>query len=386
MQTLRIQRKKFSQQLLLAFLLGNSAFCFAQETTIYGPTDKKDTVTRGFKPNAGSDRFYRIYVGAAYNIVKYRHNKVPYAASHSIGLNYSLTENSFHPYYEGLFPQAIGKWVLSLKAGYDGIRRTGFYGLGNETLRESDDNRFNWVRTHHQYADFGISQLFSGKHEVGFSLLYDGIQVLNDDNRYIAKNRQTIDPADFNWQYFLSGRLRYSYTNLDNAALPTKGFQLAGTAVYAESLKRSGHSFTRYTGDLDAYFPLSASFTYILRTGLATVTGKPDFYQYNTIGATYTLRGYDWYRFYGKTSFYNQNELRWLRFVEKGSISGHFGLMAFYDLGRVWQPGESSRKMHYGYGLGLILAPLDRVVFTITYGISNEDQRINTTLDKMEEH
>lgn len=384
MYAFQFVRKTFKKPILLPGLLAFSTLCSAQESTIYGPSDKKDTVTSGFKPNAGSDRFYRIYVGAAYNVVKYRHNKVPYAASHSIGINYSITENSFHPFYEGLFPQAIGQWGLSVKAGNDGIRRTSFYGLGNETKRLSDNNRFNWVRTHHQYADVGISRLFSGKQELSFGLLYDGIQVLNDENRFIAKNRQTIDPEDFKWQNFLSGRVRYTYSHVDNTALPTRGLQVTGTALYTESLKRRGHSFTRYTGDLDAYLPLSPSFTYIFRTGLATLTGRPDFYQYNTIGGTYTLRGYDWYRFYGKTSFYNQNELRWLRSVEIGTITGKFGLMAFYDLGRVWQPGESSGKMHYGYGLGLILAPMDRVVFTLMYGISNEDRRINTILNRLE--
>lgn len=352
----------------------------AQKTTTYGPGDIKDTVTRGFKPNVGSDRYYRIYVGASYNIVKYKGGKTPYAASHTIGLNYSITENSFHPYYESFYPQAIGNWNLAFKAGYDGIRRVSYYGLGNETHRESTDDKFNWVRSHHQYAALGVSRTLASHHQVDLDFLYDGIQVLNDENRYIGKSRQTIDPADFNWQYFVGSRLSYAFTTLDIPEFPMRGVSFKATAGYKENLNRGGHSFARYTGDLSAYLPLPSYFTYVFRTGFATLSGQPDFYQYNAIGGTQTLRGYQWWRFYGKTSFYNQNELRWLVPVQRGSISGHFGLLGFYDLGRVWMPGEESNKLHYGYGVGIILAPLDRFVFTLMYGISNEDKRLNTSL------
>lgn len=368
---------------MLVCCLLKAADCHAQKTTTFGPGDLKDTVTSGFKPNAGSDRYYRIYVGASYNIVKYKGGKQPYAASHTLGLNYSITENSFHPYYENFFPQAVGSWDLAFKAGYDGIRRVNYYGLGNETQRQSNSNRFNWLRMHHQYAALGIGRRIAGVHQLDLDFLYDGVQVLNDENRYIAKSRQTIDPAEFNWQYFLGSRLRYSFIKVDNPAFPTKGMELTGTAAYKENLQRSGHSFARYTGDFSAYIPLFSDFTYVLRTGVATLSGNPDFYQYNTIGGTKTVRGYHWWRFYGKTSFYNQNELRWVVPIQRGSISGHFGLLSFYDLGRVWMPGENSNKLHYGYGLGVILAPLDKFVVTFVYGISNEDRRTNTSLGKL---
>lgn len=378
------KQSRFAKLGILLFYLTVSGTCFAQKTTIYGPDITKDTVTKGFKPKVGSDRYYRIYVGAAYNIVKYRHSKQPYAASHTLGLNYSITENSLHPYYEGLFPQAIGKWAVSVKAGYDGIRRMNYYGLGNETRRQNPDNRFNWLRTHHQYATAGVGRRWNENHQLDLTLRYSGIQVLNDENRFIGKSRQTIDPAEFKWQYFLGPLISYTYGHLNHPSLPTQGIELKGTAGYMENLHRGDHSFARYTADLATYLPLSPQFTFALRTGVATLTGNPDFYQYNAIGGTRTLRGYHWWRFYGKTSFYSQNELRWVVPVSRGPINGHFGLLGFYDLGRVWLPGEPSGKMHYGYGAGIILAPFDRLVFTFMLGISNEDKRTYTALDNMQ--
>lgn len=364
------------------FLLSSLFFfqkSFGQQTSIYKNIDRKDTVIRGFKPSAGSDRNYRIYAGMAYSIVKYSRTKTPYAASHTIGLNYSLSENSLHPYYQTLFPEVFGNWGVFSKTGYDQIRRANYFGMGNEARRTSDNIRFHWVRSHHQYGALGLTRSFANLHQIDWSLLYDAVQVLDDKDRYISKNRGTIDPAEFNWQYFAGTRLSYSYLRVDNRHLPTRGLAVNSAVGYQANLNRSGHSFARYSTDLEAYFPFSKEISYAFKTGLSTLSGNPDFYMYNIIGGNTTLRGYHKWRFYGKTAFYNQNELRWITAVNRGSVYGHFGVLGLYDLGRVWLPGETSDKLHFGYGGGLILAPLDKVNFTVVYAISNEDRRFHFT-------
>ncbi len=61
-------------------------------------------------------------------------------------------------------------------------------------------------------------------------------------------------------------------------------------------------------------------------------------------------------------------------------LPGDVGLMGFYDLGRVWQRSESSRKWHYSYGGGFYYAPFNLVLVSATYGISDEDQLFNFSL------
>lgn len=375
------------------FRLKCAFFCFglvftgivslAQETPMLNKPGNPDTVIAGFHPTAGSDQYYRIYVGAFYSIIKHRHNKIPYAASHTIGLNYSLSENSFHPYYENFFPQIVGNWGLSFKVGYDGIRRINYFGMGNETKRENRDIRYNWVRSHQQYASLGLGQSFAKYHRINWSLSYNAVKILDDADRYIAKSRGTIDPAEFNWQYFLGSSLNYTYSNLDNAAFPNKGVTFNSSVAYTENLKRNGHSFTRYSVSAEAFIPLPSSFSFVAGIGIATLSGNPDFYQYNTIGGTGSLRGFHNWRFYGKTAFYEQNEVRWIRPVETNRVSGRLGFLLFYDIGRVWLPGESSSKLHFGYGPGIIVAPFDKFVATAALGISNEDKRFHFSLGKM---
>ena len=113
-----------------------------------------------------------------------------------------------------------------------------------------------------------------------------------------------------------------------------------------------------------------------MRGGAATLSGTPEFYQYNTVGGGKTLRGYRRTRFFGKTSAYSQNELRWIKDVRSYLYNGKFGLMAIYDIGRVWMPGEKSNSWHSGMGGGIILAPYNRISVTAGYAVSSEGGNI----------
>ena len=50
----------------------------------------------------------------------------------------------------------------------------------------------------------------------------------------------------------------------------------------------------------------------MLRTGAATVTGNPEFYQYASIGGAPNMRGFKRDRFWGKTAFWNTHDLRFI--------------------------------------------------------------------------
>jgi len=84
------------------------------------------------------------------------------------------------------------------------------------------------------------------------------------------------------------------------------------------------------------------------------------------------LRGYDRERFYGKSVFYTNTELRWLTNTHNYFFNGRAGLVGFYDVGRVWMPNERSSLWHDGYGMGLVLIPLNKVILTAMYGLSKE--------------
>jgi len=111
------------------------------------------------------------------------------------------------------------------------------------------------------------------------------------------------------------------------------------------------------------------------------VDGNPEFYQYPEIGGGQDLRGFQKQRFYGKTAFYNSNELRFISNVKSYLYNGKAGLLAFIDDGRVWNPGEKSSILHTGYGAGILVAPFNFIFAEATYSFSNEDQLIQLRLN-----
>jgi hemolysin activation/secretion protein len=88
------------------------------------------------------------------------------------------------------------------------------------------------------------------------------------------------------------------------------------------------------------------------------------------------LRGFERERFYGKSVFYSNTEIRWLTKTRNYLFNGKAGLVGFYDIGRVWMPGEQSTLWHDGYGMGVILIPFNRVTVTGTYGLSKEGTNV----------
>ena len=228
-----------------------------------------------------------------------------------------------------------------------------------------------------------LDRTYARNHHVSFSVLYDGVKVMDDANRIISRSKGFVEGPQYNWQAFLGSQVAYAFTALNHPVIPTKGIALASTAAYTGNLQRPDRSIGRFTTDLDVYGPLIKNFSLALRSGAATINGNPDFYQLNNLGGTNSVRGYQRYRFYGKTTFYNQNELRWIPQLKTKYYDGPVGLFVLFDQGRVWQPGEKSDKMHYSYGGGFIITPLNKVAITTAFAKSPEEGRFHISLRKL---
>ena len=134
-------------------------------------------------------------------------------------------------------------------------------------------------------------------------------------------------------------------------------------------------NFSRFTSELKMFFPINFSpqLTFANRTGGAHNIGSFPFYESNSIGGTTSLRGFRGSRFSGRSTFYNNTELRFELFdFYRYLLGGKVGISAFYDTGRVWTDGESSNVWHSGYGGGIWFNVLDVFVINSTLGRSVE--------------
>ncbi len=335
---------------------------------------------KGIKPTFFYSDEDRFFVGLGYGWEHHKWRKLPFAFKQYIGVNYSISQQAFSATYKGLFPEAIGKFDLLLLANYDAVRWTNFYGLGNETLLTTQDRDYNRMRTKEAIGSLGLSRRF-GKSSISLNAFYQSIKIINDEERYTSKVIAPGIPTVFDIKNFAGAVFKYNFSQLNDKAVPTSGITLSGNLSFTENVNQTDLSFWKYGGKIQLYIPLISKFSIATSAGVSSVNGDPEFYQYPSIGGGMDLRGFLRQRFYGKTAFYNSNELRFISNFKTYFMNGKAGLLAFVDDGKVWVPQEKSSIWHAGSGGGKLLAPFNKILIDVTYGISDEDKLIQVRLN-----
>jgi hypothetical protein len=74
---------------------------------------------------------------------------------------------------------------------------------------------------------------------------------------------------------------------------------------------------------------------------------------------------------------FNNSELRFkIADFTTYIFNGSLGVLGFHDIGRVWAESESSGKWHNGYGAGIWVAPISRIIVVGTLAFSREEQAL----------
>ncbi len=360
---------------------GNARLHLSNDTTIhaykydYFKADKK-----GISPILFYSNEDRIHVGLGYKIQTHKWRKEPFATQQKVAVKYSFAQKAFSGAYESVFTQLFGKWDMNVFAEYDQVRWTNFFGLGNESALTTKDRDFNRVRSQQFIGKLGVQRVINNKHRITINPFFQSYDIINDSDRYLAK--QPVIPAQlYKAHQYAGAEVEYLYQDINDSILPTKGFNVFTFANFSQSLKES-RNVTRFGAQASVFLPFSKKLGLSLKAGGATLSGEPEFYQYNVAGGTETLRGHQRDRFYGKTTAYNQNELRWISDARSYLYNGKVGFFGFYDIGRVWLPGENSNTWHTGYGAGLLLVPFNKIALSVAYGMSSEDNNIHIRIKK----
>lgn len=314
--------------------------------------------------------------GIGYRVRRHK-NKDPFAYDHSLIAYYGLTRGNIYIEYKSLFNQVVGNWNLAVTARTDLPNIPNFFGVGNETIKlEDKKNRYYRFRSSEFFAGVGINRFINKIHYLELTPFYQTIDIKVDEDRFISAYLPFLSPKDLERKHFAGATAVYSFRKVDNEIIPMRGFAFDVSGAYTSNIKSTDikdEDFTRYTSSLSFYLPFSRSLTLAVRAGGATIQGEAEFYQLNTLGGSSNLRGFLRERFYGKHSFYNNNELRLLIPTNNRFFDGRIGLLAFLDDGRVWQPGENSDKWHVGFGGGPIIQVFNTLLLNGTIGLSEED-------------
>jgi hypothetical protein len=314
----------------------------------------------GYNPDDG------VYFGLGFKYRKQKWGKAPFGWEQSFKLE-ATTQSGFIGFgYKGLFKHVFGRWDLDLVAMYRGPKFVfNYYGTGNETELVVKDKTFYRTGLKALSLNPGISRETDHVF-VRFSIEYDEVKVLKTPGKFISSAFAEVDPRIFTRQHFAGVRGDWNFSSVDVKKNPTRGLNIEAGFNGRDNLDKTS-SYLNLRGSFSFYQSLGRSLVFAHRTGAATNFGDYDIYFANTLGRSENLRGFWRYRFSGKTSFYQNSELRLSLSKRK-----NFGMLGFFDDGRVWIEDEDSKTFHVGYGGGFYFIPFNALGINLSYGRSNE--------------
>ncbi|MEM8485487.1 MAG: BamA/TamA family outer membrane protein [Bacteroidota bacterium] len=341
--------------------------------------DQKDYLHDAKLPQVffGRNQDDGIFVGGGMKFVKHGFRKKPFDRSQRIVGNFAALTQAFNLVYEGQFVNTLGQWDLGIDANYRSPNNfRNFFGLGNETVKDQDAEFFRAQLATALFApSLELTDYAGTSIELGSFVRY--VDVRNESDTFISQ--AGIDAGSFRDQVFfgLSSAATLDFT--DHPANPKQGFLWANDAEVNIGLSNSDEVYSTLQSALSFYISPSTSpqVTLALRFGGAHNIGDFPFYAANTIGGRRTVRGWRSNRFAGRTSVYTNAEVRAKLFnVNSYVATGEFGLLGFYDNGRVWTEADTvtGRVWHQGYGGGIWISLFDAFVLNATMGFSEEDE------------
>jgi calcineurin-like phosphoesterase family protein len=326
----------------------------------------------GFNPDDG------IFLGGGFKHIKYGFKNVPYKRMHLLKGNYAIATGAFNFDYKFHYPELIGNWDLQ---GEFDIKAPNFffnfYGLGNESVRVSSIQSDYRYRMNISEFNPVLKRTAHDIHEISFGPFLQYINPKNDEDDIDTLIPGFAVPADFDSRLYAGASFHYKLENGDNLHHPNRGIRFIFDAKWLKE-EANSTNFVRLNSELALYLPMNflpSKTTLAIRTGGSVNLGEYEFFQSNFLGGFKEFRGLRRNRYGGDAVFYNNADLRIKLFdFNNYVVPIEFGILGTYDYGRVWLDGEDSEKWHSAYGGGLYISPLNSLVITANYSISDDDK------------
>lgn len=298
-----------------------------------------------------SDKGFSL--GTFFTYTMYGFKRSPFTYQHRVGYNYI---QGF--VYQGIFPSYDGKKSFTIDATISSRRNFyNFFGFGNNTDGYKDAKK-NYNRVH--IRQFELSPAFhfdfSEKGNLTIQTSLEMFQAKKTNDRFINEYYPE-DHRIFKTNCFLDLGATLQTEKEFSSFITRLGGSLTGG--WKMNLKDAGRNFPYAEGavELDVRITDRLSWATMAKTQLL-FNDKYEFYQ----AASTELRGYRDNRFIGKQSFYQYSDIR----LDMGKLKNPFtplkyGVFAGFDYGRVWFPGEQSKRWHTSYGGGIWLTLINKV-------------------------
>jgi hypothetical protein len=309
--------------------------------------------------------------------------KEPYAQQHKLGVSYFTGRESFLLQYQADYKKLVGKNDLRINILSRGPQNLGnFFGLGNESeFSQAEDKEISYYRNRFDLIN-GDVRLYRNiaRHTSingGIAAQYYTSKTSNNTSRFLGAYNQ-LYPGEqvFSDRFYTGFVTGIDIDTRNNQVMPFKGLNWHTELTGMRQMNGNEHNtYGKLVSEFSFYTSLIGDSSLVLasRVGGGTTIGEPAYFQMMQLGGAQLLRGFHTARFTGKTMLYHNLELR-LKLFDFVSylLPGSVGLVGFNDVGRVWQPGESSSQWHDGYGGGLYIIPAQLFLIQATVGFSRE--------------
>lgn len=333
-------------------------------------------VTAAYNPDDG------VFLGAGFKYTGNRFRRNP-SVVHKLLVSHSLATNAFTIRYSSDFRKVIGKSDIFVFANLNAPDYvTNFFGLGNETNYDKEaPGKINYYRARYNKGDMAVllKREFTPWLAVGIGPSFQYFRPDEDENkgRFLSNFAENgLDPNSiFSDKSYLGGQLNVNIDTRDNEIMPARGTFWKSSLKVLRGLNQNSGYLTQLNTDLSFYFGLGSSGGTVIATrfGGGINFGKYEFFQAQYLGNTENLRGFRKFRFAGKSMLFNNTELR-IKVTDFRTylLPGSIGIVAFNDIGRVWVVDDNSNVWHHGYGGGIWLGIVKRIVLTASLTSSKE--------------
>ncbi len=326
-----------------------------------------------------------LFVGGGFMATKHGFRKEPYKSRHLVlGMGAFLT-GAFDFRYKGTFNHLIGRNDLLISADVEGPNYSlNFYGMGNESVYDqSNELEYYRVRFDNIFLKAYMRRRFSESVSIAGGLVNENVDIRDTKDKFIEQEdlADLVNRNLFEQKRYAGVGLNFTIDSRDNNLLTKRGIHLKIDGKSLAGINDNSRNYSAIHGSFAFYYSFRSPSTVTIsnRIGGGMSFGDFEFFQANTLGGTgkiRNLRGYRRTRFYGEQAVYNNTELRFKLFGFRTYLfPSEFGLLGFYDIGRVWIDNEDSDVWHDGYGGGIWLAPFESFVVAFSIAVGEEDLR-----------
>ncbi|MBS1563451.1 MAG: BamA/TamA family outer membrane protein, partial [Bacteroidetes bacterium] len=332
-------------------------------------------ISANYNPDDG------LYLGVSLKYTVQGFRRDPFKLQHELIVNHSLATKAYNFRYNLDVTDAIGKLDLLVRTDIKAPHNTtNYFGDGNASIYNKS-NPIAYYRTRFTLADLGVLlRVNPGQHvsiSAGPTFQYFSLDKEDNKNRFITLPLLNgLDSARlYKKQSYFGGMAMVTIDNRNNKLLPSRGVYWQSSFRAYHGMNDHSSNYSQLSSELSLFtsFSTAANVVIATRFGGGITSGNYEFYQAQYLSGIDNLRGYRKYRFAGDKMAYNNTELRIkLADFQTYLFPGRIGLLLFNDVGRVWTKKNDMGDWHDGYGGGLWVAPLGKLVVTALVTHSDE--------------